>query len=137
MDWDCIVLDYVKHTSHKVRVRLYCPGYQTVEIRAHEDRDPIQWTAAPNLVAQEKAVDDLFATSNDAWAEIRVKDKGDRQLAGLEPGSTSVAHKKALLFAASEYERLAGTVLDDRDEGNTIRLRLLDKAGRFRKRASE
>jgi hypothetical protein len=138
MVWNCIALIFTKHTSHKVLVRLYRPGYETIEIRSCEDKVRFVWTAALDLPAQEKAVDDLVAVSKDAYVpNYLVPDGSDKPLAGLDPGSTCAAHRKALLFAASEYQRLAAKILDEREEGDATRLRLREKASRYSKRALE
>jgi hypothetical protein len=49
------------------------------------------WNPAPGLDAQERALDALLPPKR------------------LEPGSTSAAHREALLFGAAEYERLEAT----------------------------
>jgi hypothetical protein len=100
-----IALNYLTHTSHSIALRLYRPGHELIEVRSWERAERVAWRAAPDLASQEKALDDLMGARN------------------LEPGSASPAHKKALLFGASEYERLAAVAQDKKD-----RNRLMEQA---------
>jgi hypothetical protein len=107
-----VALNFLTHTSHSIALRLYRPGYEVVEIRSWELAQRVVWRPAPDLAAQEKALDDLM---------------GARR---LEPGSAAPAHKKALLFGAAEYERLAA-VAQDKKASN----RLMEQAALLRKLA--
>jgi hypothetical protein len=61
----------------------------------------------------------------------RIDPKVSTQQRRLEPGTKSVGHRDALLFAAREYERISRTVSPDQQEPET-RARLIDKANRLR-----
>lgn len=80
-----------------VALRLYRPGYELVEIRSWEGTNRVAWKPTADLLEQEKALDRLFAGVSSATGFGCIQDKG----------SVSAAHHKALLFGASEYERLA------------------------------
>ena len=97
-----IALNYLSYTTHSVALRLYRPGYELVEVRSWERGDQIEWRAAPGLSAQEIELDCLFPF----WS--------------LEPGSESRAHRKALIFGASEYERLATNADSKADQTRLI-----------------
>src|SRR4029077_15165283 len=56
-----IALNYPVHHGHSTLLRLYRPGYQLVEIKSWEFPGKIAWIPAPDLAAQEKAVDDLLS----------------------------------------------------------------------------
>jgi hypothetical protein len=109
-----IALNFFTHTGHSLALRLYRPGYELVEIHSWELVNRVAWRPAPDIKAQEKALDTLFP------------------FARLEPGSKSPAHKKALLFGAAEYERLAAATHEESD-----RTRLTKQATSLRGRAEE
>jgi hypothetical protein len=125
--WNCIALTFSGETHHTLKVRLYRPGWQTVEIQSWQREGRAQWREAPDLAAQEKALDDLAST----WETESFVTKG-RYKSGrpedaalfqrLAPGSASRAHKKALLFAASEYDRLTKVAEANRDGAGRDRL---------------
>ena len=103
--------------SHRMRecesvvVRLYRPGYELVEIGPWERTNRVEWKPAPELAAREKAVDQLFGG----------RQGGPRRPAARfgcwqDVGSVSAAHREALLFGASEYERLAKLPSSTADE---------------------
>ena len=71
-------------------LRLYRPGYELVEIAAWEATNRVEWKRLSAMTVDEAAVNALFGGN-------------------LEPGSASKAHRAALLFGASEYDRLAGS----------------------------
>jgi hypothetical protein len=113
------------YTSHSIAVRLYRRGYETIELKPGQPASALQWQEATSLAAQEKAVDDLLGVS----PLERIDAKSSQQQRRLESGTKSAAHREALLFAAREYERLAGrTDLDDPIVG----ARLIDKANRLK-----
>jgi hypothetical protein len=87
-----IVLNAFTIKSHLLAVRLYRPGYETVEVKAWSSA-PIVWKPLHDVKDQAKAVDALVT---DVFA------------------SESPAHRRMLLFAADEYERLAGRNAEDR-----------------------
>src|SRR5262249_55105685 len=96
---------FANHRKHEVRVRLYRPGYQLVEIRPDHDSDTIQWKSAPSLADQEEAVDALLDMMNFGWWSPRSLFADWSSY--LAPGSESPDHRSVVLFAASEYDRLA------------------------------
>jgi hypothetical protein len=79
------------HWSHSVVLRLYRPGYELVEIKSWDRAAPVQWRQAADLESQEKALAALFPVER------------------LGGGKEEPAHRRALLFGAAEYERLAAT----------------------------
>jgi hypothetical protein len=134
--WNCIALIFDKHTSHTVRVRAYRPGYQTVEIRSWQTTGKVSWEEAPDLAARERAVDALLSTwETDSCAFRPHRGKNDflcqDSFFSLAPGSAAPGHRRALLFAAAEYERL-GSAAD-----GVQRTRLSDKAQSLRELADQ
>jgi hypothetical protein len=113
-----VALNYRTLTSHSVAVRLYRPGFRLVEIKPGDPADRATWEAATGLEAQEAALDNLFGL------------KGER--GRLEPGSASAAHREALLFGASEYDRLASLASAQRSGQGDQGKRLGEKAERLR-----
>jgi hypothetical protein len=109
-----IALNYLTHTSHSVALRVYRPGFELVEIQSWGRAHRVAWNPAPDLDAQEKALDTLLPVCR------------------LEAGSKAVPHRDALLFGATEYERLAPMASSAEQ-----RQRLRDKADRLRDRAKE
>jgi len=111
--WNCIALSYWKLKQHTVMVRLYRPGCQTVEVGAWDLPHEVKWTGVADLAGQEKAVDDLVCPGTaDFWQDVLGQEGGGAARHGvvfrcLAAGSKSPEHRKALLFAASEYKRLA------------------------------
>ncbi|MSQ94894.1 MAG: hypothetical protein EXR98_10120 [Gemmataceae bacterium] len=112
-----------ERSQFSLLVRAYRPGFQMIEVKAWEKSRELQWTPAPDLLAQEKAIDDLLADPaapmpppmlgrdrgpemSPSWWEM--KDQKSPAL-GLQPGSVSPSQRSALVFAASEYERLANS----------------------------
>jgi hypothetical protein len=130
-----IALNYPIHHGHTTLLRLYRPGYQLVEIKSWELPGKITWTPAPDLAAQEKAVDDLL---NVPTIGPRLGLSGnwlDKDLQGniaLQPGWVSAKHREALLFAASEYDRLALLTPNASEQDRQIRARLLSKSNSLR-----
>jgi hypothetical protein len=141
--WSALGFCNLKH--HSVMVRLYRPGCQTVEVGSWDLPHEIKWTGAADLAGQEKAVDDLLETWQ-ANMYLRMFMRQDRErhpsqepspesLFGcLAPGSKSPGYHQALLFAASEYERLAKATADD-PSAQAIRDRMMNKATWLRERA--
>jgi hypothetical protein len=109
-----IALNYLTHTSHSVALRLYRPGYELVEIKSWQRMNRVAWKPIQDAAAQEQTLDLLLPAER------------------LEPGSVSLAHREALLFGASEYERLAS---DARSED--LRARLTARATVLRSRATD
>jgi len=109
-------------TGHAIALRFYRPGYDTIVLKPGEKVTELNWTAAPGMSAQVKAVDDLMngpPTQKSGAVTARQ---------ALEPGTRSPAQKEALLFGAGEYTRLANE-LSPADPGRT---QILDKANRLR-----
>jgi hypothetical protein len=84
------------HVSHRLLVRLYRPGFQLLEVTSENQGQPIIWQAAPDLQSQAEALDALFPGP----------------FSELSRGSQSPAHREALLFGASEFDRLAAQAKD-------------------------
>jgi hypothetical protein len=137
---DYFFLGYAPLRHHTMTVRLYRPGCQTVEVESWTLPHQVIWTGVGDLAGQEKAVDDLVsARMNKIWVppdpSVTGYDESSALLFGsLAPGSKSPEHCKALLFAASEYERLAKGVADN-PSAQTIRDRMMRKAAWLREHA--
>jgi hypothetical protein len=112
---------------HVVLIHLYRPGFELIEIAPWEKLNPVVWKKAADLSAQQKAVDDLlsarFAAPKTGW-------KARQRFASFQLASAKnhPEHKKALLFAIDEYERLALEVVPDHDEARDLRMHLRAKA---------
>jgi len=115
-------------TSHAVAVRLYRPGFETIELKAGHDPREMQWHEALDLAAQEKAIDNLLG-ANPLETGKSLSNELQRR---LEPGSKSTAHRDALLFASREYERIARAVSPDELDGSAFRARLMEKSRRLK-----
>ena len=50
----------VEHNQYTMVVRVYRPGYRTIEVKAWEKSRELQWMPTADLLAQEKAIDDLL-----------------------------------------------------------------------------
>lgn len=90
-----VALNYITWRQDTVSLRLYRPGYETVELRPNTEKVVVDWKTAANVLEQLKAVDDLVAGN-------------------LEPGGIALEHQKALRFAAQEYRRV-GTLISKGD----------------------
>jgi hypothetical protein len=112
-------------TRNTVLVRLYRPGWQTVEYRSSWDKvSGVAWKAAADPAAREKAVDDVlltWATDFQGYRQVRAQ-AGKKPapapdytliLRHLAPGSASASHRQVMQFAADEYERLLGQLGTD------------------------
>jgi hypothetical protein len=132
---------YSAHTHHAMVVRLYRPGYQTIEVARSKDAENVRWVALDH-VPPEKAVDDLLSTwSTDVSGQQEFSQKAQgnggapppdwsARCRCLAPGSARAEHRRFLLFAASEYERIASMECPSVE-------RLIAKASWLRKRASD
>jgi hypothetical protein len=102
-------LNYVTRSSDSLALRIYRPGYETVEIRSWQRVDELVWVPAPTRESEEAALDRL-----------------------LPPGQArepkSAAHAKALAFVAGEYQRLLAAAHDSES-----RKRLEEKATNLRR----
>ncbi len=120
---------------HTVLVRLYRPGYHTLELGSWRSDERLHWTTAPTPQEQEQAIDDLVSTWRTApmhlqsqYAVNNAQTPHDALLfRSLAPGSISDDHRDALSFAAGEYERLANAVPDVEQ-----RSRMMEKAKELR-----
>jgi hypothetical protein len=101
---------------HVVRLRLYRPGFETIELTPQDQVEVVAWKQASDLAAEAKAVDDLLHTDS-RRVFLSNEDKPPSVcIEHILPGSASEGHRKALLFAASEYERLAGLAKDEQQK---------------------
>jgi hypothetical protein len=147
--WEMIgVLSYGQHTHHTVLVRLYRPGYKTVEVESWQLPPYADWQKAASPADQERAVDDLLSTYERddlvTWSrrreassrgEIAAPPRDPSVFRNLAPGSAGRGHREALLFAAAEYERLAKAA--EGDAGRDVRTRSAEKAAALRKLADQ
>jgi hypothetical protein len=143
--WNCIALIYDGHTQHTVNVRLYQPGWQTIEVHPWEHVKALKWKEATGLAERERAIDGLVSTwETDFPYRSRAQASSSESPAphgievfrGLAPGSASAEHRQVLLFAAGEYERLAAFG-DTSDAGRLMQTRLNAKASKLRELAKE
>jgi hypothetical protein len=111
-----VALNYTTWHQETVSVCLYRPGFATIHHPAWTLASQVQWVPATTLAEQCRAIDDLV--------------KGN-----LEPGGTSPEHRSALLFAVSEYRRLAALL--PRENGAANRAEIEKKAEDLEKRAGE
>jgi hypothetical protein len=117
---NCLALISGSSTHHTVLVRLYRPGYQTLELESWRKQGRLQWTPAATPQDCEQAIDDLVTTWYTAPARLQSKyayegfapPHDSVIFRYLAPGSTSPEHRAALHFAAGEYERLLSEVND-------------------------
>jgi hypothetical protein len=132
--WNCIALTYWKAKRHTVLLRLYRPGCQTVEVSAWTLPRDVAWRGVADLAGQEKAVDDLITPGPPDFIQDALERGDDKpSLCNylLAAGSDSPGHRKALLFAAAEYERLAKAAPDD-SASRTVSDRMKQKAAWLR-----
>jgi hypothetical protein len=134
--WNCIALIFNQHTAHSVRVRVYRPGFQTVEVKPWQTEGKVAWVAAPDAVSREQAVDDLIsAVATDRRALHSYKGEiplpNSAFFRSLAPGSSCAGHREALLFAAAEYESLIRPGEESRNA------RLTEKAQALRELAAK
>lgn len=113
--WNLIAVTYAERISHTIRLRLYRPGYDMLEIQPWQNEASLEWTAVRDVAAQEKVVDKLLRpTGTGAWTQAH-KDQ-DWGFSQVDPGSVSAEHRHVLLFAASEYDRLAAEMALEANE---------------------
>jgi hypothetical protein len=113
-------------TGHGIALKLYRPGYETIVLKPGEDAHELRWREASDLNAQVKAVDDLFRAATPA------SKKPITMRRVLEPGTKSAAHREALLYGASEYERLARGLSAFSANDRESQRDLLEEANRLR-----
>ncbi len=137
---NCFVMIYGGTTHHTVLVRLYRPGYHTIELESWRKDEPLNWTPAATPLEREKAIDDLVSTwwTSPTHMQAQYAVEGFVQpvepilFRYLAPGSTSVGHQETISFAATEYERLASELPNDE-----VRSRLQEKAKQLRQLAAK
>jgi hypothetical protein len=129
MIWNCIALIFTKDTCHSVKLRLYRPGYELVEIDSWWAKSSVDWKPVTDSNGQEKALDDLMAAPS-----LVSKYK---HFLGIPSGSASDEHRRVLVFAAAEYERLAAQLPDHGEVSERARTRLLDKADELKALAAK
>ena len=118
------VLSHRIRESESVAVRLYRPGYELVEIGPWERTDRVEWKPAPDLSAQETAIDHLFGGRRGGPRRPFA-----RYGCWQDKGSASAAHRGALLFGADEYERLAMLPSSTASEREVLREKAKAKRG--------
>ena len=121
----------VEHNQYTMVVRAYRPGYKTIEVKAWEKSRELQWMPAADLLAQEKAIDDLLgAPGGDDkipwWPGLASREL--TPTSPLQPGGASSLHRQALQFASGEYNRLAKSPLASAPTMQDVRQRLTQKA---------
>lgn len=117
---NALALIYDSSRHHTALVRLYRPGYHTIELEPWRKEGRLQWIPAPTPQEREQAIDDLVST----WktSPLRLQNKYAYEgfvpphdpvvFRYLAPGSTSYEHRSALRFAAGEYEQLRREATD-------------------------
>jgi hypothetical protein len=137
--WNCVAFIYDSSRHHTIMVRLYRPGYHTIEMESWRKEGRMQWTPAPSPEEREQAIDDLVSTWRTSPARLQnkyasqgfVPPRESIVFRYLAPGSTANGHRTALAFAAGEYERLANDVTE-----KDLHARLEDKAKELRQLAN-
>jgi hypothetical protein len=148
--WNCLGFRKGTCTEHQLALRLYRPGWRTVEVTADDPAGAVRWEEAPSPQAQEDAVDALLL-----GADQKAETPRDDLAAGAEPfapaeraalvtrfyamsfsaklarGPAPAGHREALRFAADEYHRLGAAAADP-----AARERLLAKAAALRELSS-
>jgi hypothetical protein len=114
-------------TSHTIAVRLYRPGYETVELNSWDPPGKAIWKPALTAAVQEMALDELF----DLGDKKAVDGEVPAVPRALQPGSKSSAHRDALRFGTAEYAHLAGQVTGKDESQRKLRDRLVEKARRL------
>jgi hypothetical protein len=118
------------YRGHKVTVRLYRRGYETVELLPWDYPAGVAWKPATALYDQVRAIDRLIDPSPGTAGYSSSSELPQR------PGSVAEGHRRVLLFAADEYDRLARQLPDDAD-GRAEAERVRTRAAALRKRAAE
>jgi hypothetical protein len=136
-----------EHNKYTMTVRFYRPGHQTMEVKSWDKARTLQWSVAPDLMAQEKAIDDLLADPAAVAVPMQqgtpavmnwwdLKDSKTPPL-GLRPGAVSASQRHALLFAANEYQRLSTSPTAGSLNMQPLRERLQQKAIWLRRYAEQ
>lgn len=109
-----IAINWSHSETQSMSIKLFRPGYETVELKSWQSTNRIGWKSATDLGSQETALNELFGRNK------------------LAMGSSDAKHRESLLFGAREYERLASANPDP-----TTADRLKKRASALRKRADE
>ena len=103
-------------TTHSLRLRLYRPGFKTVDLEAVEPLGKVFWEPASDVLMRETALDELFGVTPVLTA------KGELAFERvLEPGSKSKEHLAALQFGIAQYaapRRFPGRADQGRHQGS-------------------
>jgi hypothetical protein len=148
VDHSYTTFESAQRTEYTLKLRLYRPGYETVEIDSWELTKNVSWKPAKDVAAQEAAVDALVSTwganslagrglyrSKLSKDDLNVPPTDAKVFEGLVHGSISKAHRHALLFAAGEYERVGGLAITP--EQQSIKERVAAKAAKLRELAAK
>jgi hypothetical protein len=114
-------------TTHVLSLRLYRPGFKTVELDPTDPRPKVVWESAPDVLQRETALDELFAMKPVivAKGEPPVERK-------LEIGQKSKEHLAALQFGAAQYLALFNAMGEPkRDDLKEVKARLFKKVGQL------
>ncbi len=117
----------IEHESNRYTmvIRLYKPGCETKELKAWDKARSPKWAPAPDLLSQEKAVDDLLAEpggdGKGTWWDLKEKPS-------FQPGTVSKAQREALLFASLQYKRLSDSAAAHAANNSAVQQRLQQKA---------
>lgn len=84
-----IALNYDFRSTSTIRLRIYRPGFELIEVNSWDAAAPIEWTPARDLYAQRCALDGLFPAES------------------IGPVPDDSRQRAALSFGAAEYRRLA------------------------------
>lgn len=111
---------------YTMTVRLYKPEHQTKEIKAWDKARSPKWAPAPDLLSQERALDDLLAApgseaSRGTWWDAKEKPS-------FQPGTVSRSQYDSLLFISGEYQRLANSPAAHAANMTQVQDRLKQKA---------
>src|SRR5262249_7774206 len=122
---------YSQSLNPTIRLRLYRPGYETVEFGPWERTSKLKWNPAATLAAREAAIDELISTrgTNEYYEMAPEVWKNERVDHGLAAPTTD-AQRAALLFVAGEYDRLVPDAAERAD--TRTRERLQEKARQLR-----
>jgi hypothetical protein len=135
--WNWVSGIYDGATRHTVMVRLYRPGYRTIEIHSWQKKGRVNWVPASSPEEREIAIDELISTWNTTPERLQnqiartgfVPPRDPFVFHYLAPGATLDEHQQALQFAAREYERLlrqaASPDMHERLEAKARKLREL------------
>ena len=144
--------DFKEHetTKYTMTIRVYRPGYRTIEVKAWDKSRPLDWVKVADFAEQEKAIDDLLAdpevhsatpgmTQFTQLGEKTWWDQKDSKTPplGLQKGYVSPSQRASIEFAANEYSRLANGQAAASSEMAATRTRLQAKAIWLKKYAVE